>query len=104
MSKAEEASVPSINIDLSTTLTRTLDVYAKPYIPQALISVNRTPATVISTTPLPGIDFETYVRSFAGKVNLIFQDLRDLCRKLANNLCSTGFLKYTKIPPLVVND
>lgn len=43
-----------------------LDVYAKPYIPQALLDVNNLPAQVIQTIGLPDIDFKRYVSSFAG--------------------------------------
>jgi DNA polymerase III delta prime subunit len=42
------------------------DVYATPFVPPALRSINAERATIVSTRPKHSIDFENYVRTFIG--------------------------------------
>lgn len=43
------------------------NVYAQPYIPESLSTINLSHATVVSSTSIASIDFHDYVSSFAGK-------------------------------------
>lgn len=43
-----------------------LDVYARPFVPQALSIINTQPALVIDTKPAKDADYEAYTRTFAG--------------------------------------
>ena len=47
------------------------NVYARPYIPVSLSAINLSPATIIYSTPIAGIEFHEYVSSFAGKEHLM---------------------------------
>ncbi|MCJ1293753.1 hypothetical protein MMC34_005308 [Xylographa carneopallida] len=47
------------------------NVYAQPYIPLALSSINLSHATVIPSTQISSIDFHNYISNFAGKRYLI---------------------------------
>ena len=42
------------------------DIYADTFVPDALIEVNRSPASVINTPAINGIDFPSYISAFAG--------------------------------------
>jgi len=43
-----------------------LDIYARPFIPQALKAVNDAPAEVVQCAAAPWINFREYVSTFAG--------------------------------------
>lgn len=42
------------------------DVYARPYVPESLVAVNRSPATLALSKGRGGIDYHAYISSFAG--------------------------------------
>ena len=42
------------------------DVYARPFVPQALKNVNEAPTNIISCTQVPWVNFEKYTATFAG--------------------------------------
>ena len=44
----------------------TFDVYARPFIPQALRSVNEAPANLVPCAQVPSLDFDRYTSTFAG--------------------------------------
>lgn len=46
------------------------DVYARPFVPQALRLINEVPVNTVSCAPAPWIDFDAYVRAFAGSAFL----------------------------------
>lgn len=46
--------------------THQFDVYARPFVPQALKNVNEAPANVVSCQPVKWIDFDRYTSTFAG--------------------------------------
>lgn len=45
---------------------QTLDVYAKPFVPQSLKDVNEAPANIVPCAPIRWIGFKSYIQSFAG--------------------------------------
>ncbi|KAK5168108.1 uncharacterized protein LTR77_006676 [Saxophila tyrrhenica] len=49
-----------------SNLSSTLDVYARPFVPQRLRQVNLDPANVIWSAPPQSINYHDYVRTFAG--------------------------------------
>ena len=48
----------------------TLDVYARPFVPQIFRSINQAPANVICSLEPPRVDFYKYVQAFAGFIFL----------------------------------
>ncbi|KAL8727489.1 MAG: hypothetical protein Q9166_006013 [cf. Caloplaca sp. 2 TL-2023] len=46
------------------------DIYAHAYVPEAFLAVNASPAILLSSTPVPAIDFATYTATFAGTLLL----------------------------------
>ncbi|KAL8774581.1 MAG: hypothetical protein Q9209_000954 [Squamulea sp. 1 TL-2023] len=46
------------------------DIYAQAYIPEAFIAVNASPAILLTSTPVPAIDFIAYTATFAGSLLL----------------------------------
>ena len=74
-----------------------LDVYAQPFIPQALRNVNEAPANVIPCTAVRWIDFAAYVSTFAGSEfltpNLIPAQMRPSAKATDNTPTSSQFAK-----------
>lgn len=58
------------------TLSTSYDVYARPYIPEALKAVNRSPAFQVFTQPIRRVDFRHYVSTFAGSAFLSVDHLQ----------------------------
>ncbi|KAL8801273.1 MAG: hypothetical protein Q9182_004580 [Xanthomendoza sp. 2 TL-2023] len=46
------------------------DIYAHAYVPEAFLAVNASPAILLTSTPVPAIDFVTYTATFAGSLLL----------------------------------
>ncbi|KAK4552572.1 hypothetical protein LTR86_010216 [Recurvomyces mirabilis] len=55
---------------MATDKAPTLDIYARAYIPQILQNINNRPAQQLHSLPARWIDFQQYVRSFAGSAFL----------------------------------
>ncbi|KAL8992091.1 MAG: hypothetical protein Q9169_007381 [Polycauliona sp. 2 TL-2023] len=46
------------------------DIYAHAYIPEAFLAVNASPAILLTSNPVPAIDFAAYTATFAGSLLL----------------------------------
>ncbi|KAL8713790.1 MAG: hypothetical protein Q9220_002317 [cf. Caloplaca sp. 1 TL-2023] len=46
------------------------DIYAHAYVPEAFLAVNASPAILLTSTPVPAIDFAQYTATFAGSCTL----------------------------------
>ncbi|KAL8859047.1 MAG: hypothetical protein Q9178_004528 [Gyalolechia marmorata] len=46
------------------------DIYAQAYVPEAFLAVNKSPAILLTSTPVPAIDFVAYTATFAGSLLL----------------------------------
>ncbi|KAL8921067.1 MAG: hypothetical protein Q9172_004221 [Xanthocarpia lactea] len=46
------------------------DIYAHAYVPEAFLAVNKSPAILLTSTPVPAIDFVAYTATFAGSLLL----------------------------------
>lgn len=46
------------------------DIYAHAYVPEAFLAVNKSPALLLSSTPVQAIDFSVYTSSFASPLFL----------------------------------
>ncbi|KAL8681478.1 MAG: hypothetical protein Q9186_002424 [Xanthomendoza sp. 1 TL-2023] len=46
------------------------DIYARAYVPEAFLAVNASPAILLTSIPVPAIDFVTYTATFAGSLLL----------------------------------
>ncbi|KAI9881504.1 MAG: hypothetical protein M1830_000067 [Pleopsidium flavum] len=47
------------------------DVYAKTYVPESLIAINRSAATFVPSKPVDGLDLQAYMSTFAGSQFLL---------------------------------
>lgn len=52
--------------DASRKLPWAADIYARDYIPQALLAVNDSPATVVPPSASLEIDYSAYISTYAG--------------------------------------
>ena len=52
-----------------------LDIYARPFIPQALKAVNEAPADIVQCAAPPWINFKDYVSRFAGSEMLTVEQV-----------------------------
>ncbi|KAL8948945.1 MAG: hypothetical protein Q9222_004910 [Ikaeria aurantiellina] len=50
------------------------DIYAHAYVPEAFLAVNASPAILLTSTPVPAIDFAQYTSTFAGSCILPLLD------------------------------
>lgn len=83
-----EATLPSLADEVGTCRWRP-DVYVHSFVPESLSAINRSPACMISTPAMEGIDFSSYISSFAGKQSLTVLDAPQF-PKISDKL-SVGF-------------
>jgi hypothetical protein len=66
-------SLPQSSSSSYLTMSAAMDVYAPPYVPLAFRKVNDAPAHVVPCLPAPWINYDAYVRTFAGTAFLASQ-------------------------------
>ncbi|KAL8808088.1 MAG: hypothetical protein Q9200_004430 [Gallowayella weberi] len=66
-----ESKVTKLSIQIQNSdLKWKPDIYAHAYVPEAFLTVNASPAILLTSTPVPAIDFVTYTATFAGSLLL----------------------------------
>lgn len=70
-SSHDESKVSKVSSNLQDLDSRWKpDIYAHVYVPEAFLAVNASPAILLTSNPLPAIDFIAYTATFAGSLLL----------------------------------
>ncbi|KAL8864257.1 MAG: hypothetical protein Q9198_009987, partial [Flavoplaca austrocitrina] len=70
-SSYDQSKIPKASRNLQDLESRWKpDIYAHTYVPEAFLAVNASPAILLTSNPVPAIDFAAYTATFAGSLLL----------------------------------